>query len=189
MTNSQKNSKEIREKTQEKIKQLRSQTPGSFDLKHLEKGIETVLECYLVLKYGFIQSFFMIEEDIKIKKEMLNQNQVKESKKRKLFQRKKPDISSNFIPLLKEYDPKKNLSIGFFIFLLSELELKIGSLNESIEKAVPDVDDKKKIVALILYCDKLKNNLIQAVQLFDEGIYSLSDNTNYKLEKVDDKSL
>jgi len=84
-----KNAKEIRERTQEKIKQLRSQTTV-VDLKYLEKGIETVLECYLVLKYGYVHSFYMIEDDITCKKEQLNQNLEKDNKKkRKIFEKKK----------------------------------------------------------------------------------------------------
>jgi len=186
-----KNTKDFRERTQEKIKQLRSQTTISFDLKYLEKGIETVLECYLVLKYGYVHSFFMIEDDLTSKKEKLNRDHERENKKkRNIFERKKKTvISPNFIPILKEYDPKKNLSIGFFIFLLNELEIKTNNLFDVIEKAVPDPEERKKTVALILYCDKLKQNLLQTVQLFDEGIYNLDNSNVYELGEEKNESL
>jgi len=183
-----KNMNEILEKTQEKIRQLRSQTTNiSFDLKYLEKGIDTVLNCYLVLKYGYVHSFFMIEDDINSKKEKLNQDQLKESKKkRKIFERKKKAvISPNFIPILKEYDPKKNLSIGFFIFLLNELEITTNHLNEAIDKAMPDPEERKRTITLMIYCDKLRNNLLQTAQLFEEGIYNLDDNNAYVLGEED----
>jgi len=178
-----KNGKDIKERTQEKIKQLRSQTTV-FDLKYLEKGLESVLNSYLVLKYGFVHSFYMIEDDISRKKEMHNQDQERDSKKkRKFFEKKKKTlISPNFIPVLKEYDPKKNLSIGFFIFLLNELEKTATALHDAIEKAVPDPDDRKRIVSLITLADKGRNNLLQAVQLFEEGIYNLSDENRNSIE-------
>jgi len=70
---------------------------------------------------------------------------------------------------------KENLSIGFFIFLLDELEKTIIELYDLIEKTVPDIEEKKKIVALITLGNNRMNNLVQAGQLFEDGLYTVGE--------------
>jgi len=164
-----KNGNEIRQRGQEKMRQMSVQSTLT-EVKYIEKGIEVVLDCFLVLKYSYIHSYYLIEEDILANKEKVNQNQEKEKKKkRRLFDRKKKvAITPNVDAALKDYDPKQNLSIGFFVFLLDELEKIAISLHESLEKAVPDPKDRKDILREITLAENLKNNLLQASQLFEE---------------------
>jgi len=168
--------KEFVDRVIEKIKIFRNTQTNFTDLKFIEEGIQAIQQCFLVLKYSYVQSYFMIEDDINVKKELTlaSAMQKEKKKKRKLFEKKKQVITPNIESVLKQYDPKKeNLSIGFFIFLLDELEKTISELYELIEKTVPDIEEKKKIVALVTLGNNRMNNLIQAGQLFEDGLYNV----------------
>jgi len=89
-----KQSKDISDRAKEKIKQLSAQSTLS-DVKYIEQGINIVLQCFLVLKYSYVQSYYMIEDDIQKKKESLNMNQEKEKKEKKKIFRKKEKIGHN----------------------------------------------------------------------------------------------
>jgi len=170
--------KEFVERVQEKIRTFKNTQTNFTDLKYIEEGVQTIQHCFLVLKYSYVQSYFMIEEDINGKKEqsIASAMEKEKMKKRKLFERKKKLITPNIESVLKEYDPKKeNLSIGFFIFLLDDLEKTITELYDLIEKTVPDIEEKKKIVALITLGNNRMNNLVQAGQLFEDGLYVVGE--------------
>jgi len=177
--------KEFVDRVVEKTKLFRNTQTNFADLKFIEDGVQTIQQCFLVLKYSYVQSYFMIEEDINAKKEqsLANAIQKEKKKKRKLFEKKRKQvITPNIESVLKQYDPKKeNLSIGFFIFLLDELEKTITELYDLIEKTVPDIEEKKKIVALVTLGNNRMNNLIQAGQLFEDGLYTVGAETDIEV--------